>query len=129
MTLAALSSLSAALTLVSLMALSGSSSPFGTLVCFFKVRLAFRTALAASARSDPYPVFSRRWSKDVRCLTYASPPAPLPRIDCLCSPSGVLILTVFLVVIISRLLLDAAEHCIWDGGLLSDLTFLAFGVI
>ncbi len=107
-TLDAVSSLSAALTSMSLAALFGSLSPLGTLECFFRVRLAFRTALAASARSALYYFFSIRQLKDIRCLMYSSPYAPSPRIACVCSPSGILILTDPLVVIIARPALEMA---------------------
>ena len=93
-TLVAVSSFFAASTLVSLSALAGSFSPFGTFLCFFRVSPAFRTVLAAFSRSALYHFFSINQSKDIRCLTYSSASAPSPRIACLLSPSGVLILIV-----------------------------------
>ncbi len=53
-----------------------------------------------------YPFFSINWKKDMRCFTYSSPSAPLPKRLCLDSPLSVLILTVSRKVLTSRQFLD-----------------------
>ncbi len=75
---------------------------------FFKAVVALKVTMEAASRSALYPFFSINRVKDIRCFTYSSPPAPLPRRVSLDSPSGVLILIVSYKVLKSKPFLDTA---------------------
>ncbi len=75
---------------------------------FFRAVVVLKVTLEAASRSASNPFFSMNHAKDLRCFTYSSQSAPLPRRLCLDSPLGVLILTVPRKVLTSRPFLDTA---------------------